>query len=390
MKVLHVIPSIAEISGGPAQAIAPLCEALQKQGTKVLLVTTNADLNGKLPTGGKEAVVYKNVPTMVFPVQLGSSFKYSRPLSNWLASNVPDFDVVHIHAVFNHACVAAARASRKHGVPYVVRPLGTLDPWSMKQKPLRKSLFWNLAGKRMLRDAAAVHYTARAEKKAVEESLGLNHGRVVPLGVDTAVDGENYDLARYFPDLDGHQYVLVLSRLHSKKGLDVLLDSFVPLAKQPEFANWRLVIAGDGPPEYSAKLKQQVATNDATGLVLFTGWLEGASKKAILQNASLLALPSRHENFGLCVLEALAIGVPVLISPDVNLAEDIQSANAGWIAAVDKESLQKALVQAMRSPEERKTRGNEGKNFAAKFAWPGVAAQLTSLYSELLRAKLTE
>ncbi len=386
MRVLHVIPSIAEISGGPGQAIAPLCEALQKQGTDVLLVTTNAELNGRLPINGKEAVLYKNVPTMVFPAQLGSSFKYSRPLSDWLDSNVSNFDVVHIHAVFNHACVAAARACRKHGVPYVVRPLGTLDPWSMKQKPLRKTLFWNLAGKRMLRDAAAVHYTALAEMKAVEESLGLNHGRVVPLGVDTAGDGENYEISRYFPQVAGHPYVLVLSRLHSKKGLDVLLDSFVPLAKQAEFANWRLVIAGDGPQEYSAKLKQQVAANDATGLVVFTGWLEGVPKKAILQNASLLALPSRHENFGLCVVEALAVGVPVLISPDVNLAEDIQSANAGWIAAVDKESLQKALADAMRSPEERKTRGDAGKHFASRFAWPGVAAELTSLYSELIHA----
>lgn len=387
MKVLHVIPSIAEISGGPGQAIAPLCEALQKQGTEVLLVTTNADLNGKLPTGGKEAVLYKNVPTMVFPVQLGSSFKYSRPLSNWLASNVPDFDVVHIHAVFNHACVAAARTSRKHGVPYVVRPLGTLDPWSMKQKPLRKSLFWNLAGKRMLHDAAAVHYTTRAEKKAVEESLGLNHGRVIPLGVDTAVDSENYDLARYFPDLDGHQYVLVLSRLHFKKGLDVLLDSFVPLAKRPEFANWRLVIAGDGSPEYSAKLKQQVATNDATGLVLFTGWLEGASRKAILQNASLLALPSRHENFGLCVIEALAVGVPVLLSPSVNLAEDIQSRHAGWIADIDKKSIMHALVEALSSSQERRRRGMAGKAFASGFAWEHVAAGLSALYREIIEAK---
>src|SRR6185369_7004804 len=96
------------------------------------------------------------------------------------------FDVVHIHAVFNHSSIAAARACRKHLVPYVVRPLGTLDPWSLKQKSVRKSLFWNLVAKRMMADAATIHYTAQAEFDRVKDSLGLTHGSVVPLGVGSS------------------------------------------------------------------------------------------------------------------------------------------------------------------------------------------------------------
>ncbi len=362
-----------------------MCAALRAQGIDVAVASTDAEIDGMLPL--ENFTTHKGVPVILFAKQLGNSLKYSRPLSLWLNENVSGYDVVHIHAVFNHACIAAARACRKHGVPYVVRPLGTLDPWSMKQKPLRKSMFWNLAGKRMLHDAAAVHYTAQAEKQAVEESLGLNHGRVVPLGVDMSVTESNGFQRAEFPRLTGHPYVLVLSRLHSKKGLDVLLDSFIPLVKGEEFENWRLVIAGDGPPDYSTKLKQQIRSGDAEEFVLFPGWLEGAAKEAMLRNASLLALPSRHENFGLCVLEALAYGVPVLISPHVNLAEDIEAANAGWISPVNEESIRSALAEAMRSAGERRERGAAGKKFAAQFAWPNVAAQLVSLYGDVISSR---
>src|SRR5258705_13901906 len=233
MKVLHVIPSVSERSGGPGQVIVPMCRALQEQGIDVMIATTDHGIvssskfrvssssdktvssskfrvsssqwqetnnsnsiaddrgfetrNSKLET--RNLVQYKGVPAIFFPVQFGDSFKYSRSLAVWLEANISGFDVVHIHAVFNHACVAAARACRKHEVPYIVRPLGTLDPWSMKQKSLKKSLFWQLAAKRMLRDAAAVHYTANAEKLAAEESLGLGKGKDVPLGIDENLGG---------------------------------------------------------------------------------------------------------------------------------------------------------------------------------------------------------
>ncbi|HEY0728120.1 MAG TPA: glycosyltransferase, partial [Pyrinomonadaceae bacterium] len=151
MRVLHVIPSVSERSGGPAAAIVPMCRALQSQGIEVFLITTSHGLT-QIRTDGDEK--YKGVPARFFPVQAGASFKYSRPLTSWLKTNVSEFDVVHIHAVFNHASVAAARECRRAGVPYVVRPLGTLDPWSMKQKAGRKRIFWSLVGKRMLLGSA--------------------------------------------------------------------------------------------------------------------------------------------------------------------------------------------------------------------------------------------
>src|ERR1700752_2547689 len=241
MKVLHVIPSVDERSGGPATAIVPMCQSLMSHNIDVLLLSTTAGLPDPLKHG--EVSEYKGVPAIFFPAQLGESFKYSRPLSSWLRANIQNFGVAHIHAVFNHSSVAAAHACQKLAVPYVVRPLGTLDPWSMTKKSLRKRLFWQISGKGIMDNAAAVHYTSEAEKLATESSLGLNHGKVIPLGVETAVSNSNGGLAE-------DPYVLVLSRLHPKKGLDVLIDAFLSLGANPEFAQWRLILAGDGPEDY--------------------------------------------------------------------------------------------------------------------------------------------
>src|SRR6185369_11193745 len=118
-----------------------------------LLITTNHGLQDEEVS---RTCDYKGLPARFFPSQLGESFKYSRPMAAWLDANISDFDLVHIHSVFNHASVAAAHACRKGKVPYVIRPLGTLEPWSMAQKPLRKHFFLQVSGKGILRRAAAV------------------------------------------------------------------------------------------------------------------------------------------------------------------------------------------------------------------------------------------
>jgi glycosyltransferase involved in cell wall biosynthesis len=372
MKVLQVIPSLSERSGGPAAAIVPMCRALRAQGIEVSIVTTN---EGRPQIDTDCLVDCEGVPARFFPVQLGASFKYSRPLTTWLRKNAGDFELVHIHAVFNHASVAAARACRRSGVPYVVRPLGTLDPWSMKQKPVRKHLFWFLFAKRLLEGSAAVHYTAAAEKTATEEYLGLNHGRVVALGVNLNGSKQEDQVANYFPPLAQNPYVLVLSRLHPKKGLDDLIEAFNSLPDQ----RWRLVIAGDGPRDYFTFLQEKARHSER---IVFTGWVEGKQKEALIRGASLFALPSRHENFGLSVVEAMACGVPVLVTPQVNLSREIRTAEAGWV--VDLNELGHGLAAAIEDHAERTRKGRAAHLFAKRYSWDRVATDLTDLYRDVL------
>ena len=373
MRVLHVIPSLADRSGGPAAAIVPMCRALQAEGVDPLIVTTN---EGQPRSGTEEVLNFEGVPVKCFPVQLGASYKYSRPLATWLGKNVKNFDLVHVHAVFNHSSVAAASACRKAGVPYVVRPLGTLDPWSMKQKPVRKRLFWFLFAKRLLTASAAVHYTAAAEKTATEEYLRMNHGRVVPLGVN--VNGSEHDdsVANYFPELAREPYVLALSRLHPKKNLDGLIEAFHSLKEQ----RCRLVIAGEGPGEYLSFLRDKARGSER---ISFTGWVEGKQKEALMRCASLFVSPSRQENFGLSMLEAMACGVPVLVTSQVNLAREIHSAEAGWV--VELEDLSNGLAVVMASERERMTRGKVAYEFAKRYSWEKVGTDLADLYREIIK-----
>ena len=391
MKVLHIIPSVSDRSGGPAQAIFPMCRALLTRGLDVTIATTNhGESNGDLVsnngTGKGELNSYRGVATHFFPVQWGDGFKYSRPLTTWLDANVKRFDVVHIHAVFNHASLAAARSCRKHGVPYVVRPLGTLDPWSMKQKPLRKKLFWMLVGRKMLLEAGAIHYTAQAELSAAEGLLGLTRGTVVPLGIDV----RDFPVQVPSGSLESaNPYVLALSRLHPKKGLDVLIQAFLELGKSGRFPAWRLVIAGDGDEDYADSLRQMVTDLGGNGIVSFRGWIEGQEKVSVLRKASLLALPSRQENFGLCVLEALSQGVPVIVSPEVNLAKDIDAAGAGWISTVDVSALEKCLGDVLSNEEERVRRGCAGKSFSRSFEWNKIAESLENMYASVVAPRLS-
>ena len=349
-----------------------MCRALLARGIEVLLVTTNDGLSER--NASPTVATLQDVPAILFPSQFGESFKYSRPLAIWLDTNARQFDVAHIHAVFNHASVAAARACRKANVPYVIRPLGTLDPWSMKQKPLRKRIFWSLEGKTMLSGAKAVHYTSHTEQSGTEGLLGVNHGKVIPLGIDRATPLIN-------DSRTSERYVLVLSRLHPKKGLEVLIDAFISLAKDNRFADWKLVIAGDGPRDYVSSLKQRASA--VHNRISFTGWLDGDRKEAMLSGASLLALPSYQENFGLCLMEALARSVPVLVSPHVNLAGEIQTAHAGWIAPVEKDALATTLAAALHDETELSKRGRAGKLLSEKYSWERVASDLERLYTEI-------
>jgi len=226
----------------------------------------------------------------------------------------------------------------------------------------------------MLSGAAAVHYTSQAEKAATEDLLGVNHGQVIPLGIEAVADSTN--------GAPRDPYVLVLSRLHPKKGLDVLIDALIALTRREKFAPWRLVIAGDGPPDYVALLKRKAAA--AQDRIVFAGWLDGERKEKMLRNASLLALPSYQENFGLCVMEALARSVPVLLSPHVNLANEIEAASAGWIAPVESQALTETLASALSNPDELARRGRAGKLLSQRYSWERVASDLTELYTRIV------
>lgn len=357
-----------------------MCRALKDAGCTVQVCTTNADGKDTLPVETGRLIEYEGVKTIFFPAGAGE-FKYSREIVTWLDDYVREFDVVHVHAVFNHSSIAAARACRRHGVPYIVRPLGTLDPWSMGQKPLKKRMFWRAFGRRMLQNAAAVHYTSEGEKQAVESTLNVNHGVVVPLGVELTSPTTRHSSLRD-PQFAA-PYILFLSRLAPGKGLEALIEAFVLVIADSRFSHWRLHIAGDGDEGYVSSLKKAVHHRRIDPSVQFLGWLDGKDKVAAFGGASLVVLPSYHENFGISVVEAMAAGVPVLISPQVNLASEVERARAGWVIPTSVTSLREGLVKALSSETERQRRGRAAQDLAATFCWPNASKHMVELYRSL-------
>jgi glycosyltransferase involved in cell wall biosynthesis len=382
MKVLHVIPGVAPRYGGPSQAVLEMCRALGDAGAEVLLATTDADGPGELTVELGRETNYKGVPTIFFRRQWSEAFKYSQPLARWLAACAGKFDVIQIHALFSHSSLAAARAGRFHGVPYVLHPIGSLAPWSLRYKRLRKEIFWRLGVKRMIDGAAAIHYTTRQEKELAEQTIGPGRGVVIPLGLDLATtDGPLPP-----PPWGAGPYVLVLSRLHPVKGLEPLLAAFLSLP--PEFAGWKLVLAGAGEPDYVASLRRLVAEKQGGARVVFAGWLEGDEKEAALRGAELLALTSHQENFGLCVAEAWARGVPTLVSEHVGLALEIAERDVGWVSKLQVEDLIAKLRSALHDEAARKAKGIAARQWAGYKNWSRIACELMDLYSHLTRKQV--
>lgn len=382
MKILHVIPSISPRDGGPSLAVLEMSRSLRAAGHEVLIATTDSEASSTLSIPLGLRTTFDNVPVICFARRGGDSFKYSRSLARWLDENVNVFDVVHIHAVFSHSSLAAAAACRRRHVPYIVRPLGSLDPWSLKQRRARKTLFWYLFVKRMLRNASAIHYTAQPEMELAESNLGLSRGVVIPLGVEDSLLRQ----AEPFSATPNAPYLLSLSRIHPKKNFEAFLEAFAAFGKDESERRWRYVVAGDGEEAYVRKLRDLVQRHSLEDRVEFAGWQAGEKKASLLRGSSLFVLPSFQENFGLAVAEALACGVPVLVTPAVNLASGIRENQAGWIANPSASELEAGLRDALSDETEMTRRGAAGRAWVEReMTWPIVAERLVELYEGIVR-----
>ena len=379
-RILHVIPALARRYGGPSAATLGMCRALRALGASVLVAATDADGHGRMPMDTGIVTEYDDVPVIWFPRQVSESFKWSRPLAHWLGDHVTDFDLVHVHAVFSHSTMAAASACHRAGVPYIVRPLGTLDPWSLNHHRLRKRILLASGLRRALECATRIQYTASDEQQLAERALPwLPAGVVVPLGLEDAFFSDETSRT---PRAD---VIVSLARLHPKKGIDVLISAFHALPPAVR-RTWRLVIAGDGEPAYVKHLKTMATDGDSAGQIDFVGWLDLTRRIDLLRESRLLALPSHQENFGLAVAEAMAAGVAVMVTPAVNLAGAIAGARAGWVVERSVPAWTAALGDALPDAHELTERALAARRLAEEYRWPVVAERLRAMYGDAIAA----
>jgi glycosyltransferase involved in cell wall biosynthesis len=282
---------------------------------------------------------------------------------------------VIIDGLWQYNVLGVWRALRGTGTPYFVFPHGMLDPWFKHTYPLKhlkKWLYWPWAEYRVLRDARRVFFTCEEEKRLARESFWLYrvNEAVASLGIqrpagDAAAQREGFH-AR-FPGLREKRLLLFMGRLHVKKGCDLLLDAFAKIA--PADSTLYLVMAGPDQTGWQAALQERARTRGIGERVTWTGMLGGDLKWGALRAAEAFVLPSHQENFGLAVAEALACGVPVLISDKVNIWREIVEDGAGFVEA-DTSAGTTSLVQKwarLSAAELAPLRGKAAECFERRF-----------------------
>jgi glycosyltransferase involved in cell wall biosynthesis len=380
MNILHVIATLAPESGGPAQACLEMAMAVAARGHQVSIFTTDFGAPLDLRLAADETVDIR-----VFPVQWPPTWKPSIPMAHALVETMDHYDVIHLHSLYLfHDWVGGILAQRAR-LPYIVRPHGLLDPYIWQRHRSRKRLVEALFQTRVLNHAAAIHYTSELEREISEPYAGVAPSRVVPLGVSLE-SLENLPPAetflRRFPATAGRRIVLFLSRLHEKKGLNLLVPAFA--AAHRVAPDLHLVVAGpdDG---VLAATRASVATHGLDSAVTFTGMLTGQDKLAAFSAASMFVLPSYSENFGIAVVEAMAAGLPTIVSDQVNIHRDIADQGA-VVVPCEVAPLARAIGDLAADPVRAHAMGVEARATARRlYDWPNVAASLENLYAEVAR-----
>ena len=326
-RILHVIFSMSPRDGGPPEGIRQLALNYKAIGDSVEVVTLDDPASPFLAT--LDFPVHALGPA---PVRYG----ISRTLIRWLGANVRRFDLVIINGVWLFPTVAAWRAAMDAGVPYVVFTHGALDIFFKKRYPLKhikKMVYWPLQY-RILRQAAAVFFTSESERDFALASFWPNRWKslVIPYGTNKPLGDPQQQKEAFFekiPALRGKRFLLFLSRIHEKKGCDLLLAAFAATAKLA--SDIHLVIAGPDQVGLQARLEEQAGALGIAERVHWPGMLAGDIKFGAFYAADAFVLPSHQENFGIAVAEALACARPVLISNQINIWRDIVEDSVGFV-----------------------------------------------------------
>ncbi|MGO4339778.1 glycosyltransferase [Labrys sp. KB_33_2] len=384
LRCLHVVPTYlpALRYGGPIHAVHGLCRALAGQGCDVHVYTTNVDGAGILPVPTDRPVRLDGVDVHYFPTGLGRRLYRSPAMGRALARHIASFDIVHLHSVFLWPTTVAARLAQRNAVPYLLAPRGMLVEGLIQRKSRMLKSAWIRAFDRAnLAGAAAIHVTSRSERLDIEK-LGLpaRAFALVPNGIDMPPAG-----ASLFPPDRSRPYVLFLGRISWKKGIARLIDAMQLVADAD------LVIAGNDDEGETARLRARAAALGLDARVRFVGPVHGEEKWSLLRNCAAFALASHSENFGNAVLEAMACARPVVVSPEVGLAEMVASAGCGMVVDASPKALGAALSSLLADPDLATRLGQAGEKTAREqFSWPGIASAMVDVYQVAILAQARE
>ena len=386
MRVLQVVPGISPKWGAPGN-VTTFVRYLEKYGVDATLLTTTVDPDGRLDVPLHEPVVIDGATCLFHDVlALGGRWGLSPSLARTLGRLAGGCDLVHIHWLYNFSSIAAAHAARRAGVPFVVQPRGSLDPHLFRKNRLLKRLYLATVGRPLLADAAAVIFTAEQERVLAAVRSGRPEW-VVPVGLD-APRFDNLPppgtFRAAFPAITG-PYLFFLGRLSAQKGLDLLLPAFARLLRaRPDL--W-LVLAGPDYRGYAAEVRAMARESGVEHRVVLPGLLRHEAKLAAFVDAELFVLPSHAENFGVVITEALACGLPVLISDQVNIHRELAAAGMATVVQCTVDSVTSGIEAALPDDEGRRRMAARGPAFVrAHYTWDTIVPMVIERYQQVIRS----
>jgi glycosyltransferase involved in cell wall biosynthesis len=387
VHILHVVPGISPKYGGPTN-IPGLLRGLIRHGVDATLATTDNDPEGRLDVPLDVPVVRDGVLHVFHHVWRGTSrFGFAPSLGAALKRTIRNYDLVHIHWLYNFACVAAARAAADAGVPFVVQPRASLDPHMRRRNDWLKRAYLATLAQPLLTRAAAIVFTAEDERRLA--SYGPRRPEwVIPNGIDMAAYERLPPRGTFraaFQSLDG-PFLLFLGRISRQKGLDLLVPAFQRLlGSRPGL---RLVLAGPDHQGYAAEVRGLAHRLGVADKVLFPGLLSGDLKLAALVDADLFVLPSYAENFGGAIIEALACGLPVVISDQVNIHRELAEAGSATVVSCSIDAVVSGIESALSDTAATSRIAVDGPaTVRSRYSWDEIIPALIAHYAEVIDAR---
>jgi glycosyltransferase involved in cell wall biosynthesis len=380
LKILQVLPTLDPSVGGVAPAVIALSRGLVGRGHHVEIVVLDEPSAPWL--AGIDLPIHAVGPGL-------TSYRYSKTLGAWLAGHCRDYDCVIVNGLWQHPGFAVWRQFAGSVTPYYVFPHGMLDPWFKRTYPLKhakKWLYWPWAEYRVMRDAAAVIFTSEQERIEARQSFWLYRvkERVSALGVESPLPvsaSTKEILFDKLPQLKGNRILLFLGRLHPKKGCDLAIEALASNSKSK--SDFSLVLGGPDQIGWEKNLRARASKLGLESRVVFAGMLKGELKRSALANADALILPSHQENFGMAVVEALSMGIPVLISDRVNIWREIEEDRAGYVGSDDLAGTRSLIERWCNTAQEQKEamRRNARESFLHRFEINRAADSLLNILS---------
>lgn len=366
MKICIATHSIDKKDGGPSRSVPILAKGLSELGMDVTILTVNT------PNMNQELLQNTSVKLVLLP-----SKGYRRMLKSFFKTE--HFDIIHSQNLWTPYYHWIARITRKLSIPYIMTPRGTLEPWSLQQKKLKKLLALSIYQRRDLNMAKCVLATSEMEAESIKHIKVTSPVAIIPNGIDLT----EYPCRSNQENLNIKKRILFLSRIHKKKGIELLINSWSELREK--YPDWTISIVGNGDANYIRELKDTIKKKGLEGSVSILPPVFGTEKVTLYKESSLFVLPTYSENFGMVIAEAMACGLPVVTTTGTPW-KALKEHDLGWYVEINQSSLTNALDEALNTGiDSLNQRGQRASLYVnSNFSYLEIAKKCLLLYKWIL------